>query len=74
MTPPARIHFAQVPEPIVLPPRAASVVRMESPPAAVDALGCSGATGAVGAADWQAASRKRVRAARSRRMRSMVDS
>jgi hypothetical protein len=45
---------------------------MESPPATVDALGCPGATGAVGAADWQAASKKRLRAARRRRMRYMV--
>jgi hypothetical protein len=41
---------------------------MESPPAAVDALGFRGATGAVGAADWQAASMTRARTASGRRM------
>jgi hypothetical protein len=45
---------------------------MESPTTAIDALGRSGATGAVGAADWQAASRKSARAAKSTGMRSMV--
>lgn len=69
---PARVHFAYVPDPIVLPPRAASVVTAESPPTAVDAPGCRGASGAVGTADWQAVSRKRLRATRSRRMRYMV--